>query len=102
MKVILKNYTKDGIKTIADAIRIPGPFFDNMTDKELVRYMVKHDYGSTLEHIVFTFELQDISVALSRELLEHRIASHTAKSTRYVSQAKELPFYMPPKLEEHH
>jgi thymidylate synthase (FAD) len=40
-----------------------------------------------------------MSVALSRELLEHRIASHTAKSTRYVSQAKELNVYYPPKLQ---
>lgn len=101
MKVTLENYTKDGIKTIADAIRISGPFFDKMTDEELVKYMVKHDYGSTLEHISFTFLLKDISVALSRELLEHRIASHTAKSTRYVSQADELPFYMPPKIKNH-
>ncbi len=98
MKVNLINYTKNGIETIAAAVRTTGPFFNQMDDKKLVRYMVEHDYESTLEHIYFTFELKNISVALTRELLEHRIASHTAKSTRYVSQAEEMPVYIPPDI----
>jgi thymidylate synthase (FAD) len=98
MEVNLVNYTKNGIKTIAKAVRTTGPFFDQMDDHKLVKYMVEHDFGSALEHVYFTFELKDISVALSRELLEHRIASHTAKSTRYVSQADEMPVYIPPDI----
>jgi len=100
MQVTLVNYTKDGIKTIANAVRVTGPFFEQMPDEKLVRYMVKHDYGSALEHVSFTFELKDISVAVSRELLEHRVTSHTAKSTRYVSEAGGLRYYTPPKIEE--
>ena len=99
MDVKLINYTKDGIKTIADAVRVTGPFFDKMSDADLVKYMVKHDYGSALEHVYFTFELRGISVATTRHLLEHRIASHTAKSTRYVSEAHDFKFYTPPNLE---
>lgn len=100
MQVTLVNCTKNGIKTIADAVRVTGPFFDQTPDEKLVRYMVKHDYGSALEHVSFTFELKDISIALSRELLEHRIASHTAKSTRYVSEAGGFNYYVPPKINE--
>jgi len=99
MEVNLVNYTKNGIETIAAAVRTTGPFFDQMDDRKLVRYMVEHDYSSTLEHVYFTFKLKDISVALSRELLEHRIASHTAQSTRYVSQTDEMPVYIPPDIE---
>ena len=95
MEVKLVNYTRNGLKTIADAVKVTAPFFNDMRDDKLVRHMVKHDFGSVLEHVYFTFELKDISVALSRELLEHRIASHTAKSTRYVSQAEEMPVYLP-------
>jgi len=95
MDVKLINYIKDGIKTIADAVRVTGPFFDKMSDADLVKYMVKHDYGSALEHVYFTFELRGISVATTRHLLEHRIASHTAKSTRYVSEAHNFKFYTP-------
>lgn len=94
MKVALLNYTRDGIKLIADAVRVTGPFFDAMSDSDLVRYMVKHDYTSSIEHVSFTFRLEDISVAISRELLEHRIASHTARSTRYCDEG-EADFYYP-------
>ncbi len=99
MEVELKEYTRNGIHLIAEAVRVTGPFFNDIPDDRLVRKMVKHDFGSTLEHVSFTFELKDISIALSRELLEHRMASHTAKSTRYVSQARGLPFYMPPEID---
>lgn len=94
MKVTLIQYTLDGVKLIAEAVRVTGPFFDDMEDTDLVRYMVRHDYGSVLEHVVFTFELKDISIAISRELLEHRIASHTARSTRY-SDEGDTGFYSP-------
>ena len=94
MKVTLVNYTKNGVKLIADAVRVTGPFFEKRADADLVRYMVKHDYGSVLEHVAFTFELKDISIAISRELLEHRIASHTARSTRY-SDEEGASFYYP-------
>jgi thymidylate synthase (FAD) len=94
MEVTLIKYTCDGVKLIADAVRVTGPFFEKMEDADLVRYMVKHDYGSVLEHVVFTFELKDISIAISRELLEHRIASHTARSTRY-SDEGDASFYYP-------
>jgi len=94
MKVTLLNYTRGGIKLIAEAVRVTGPFFDAKSDNDLVRYMVKHDYTSSIEHVSFTFRLQDISIAISRELLEHRIASHTARSTRYSDEGK-TQFYYP-------
>lgn len=99
MEIKLLNYTKDGISLIANAVRVSSPEFDKVNDEDIIRRLVKHDYGSALEHISFTFELKDISVALSRDLLEHRIASHTAKSTRYVSESKEnFKYYLPPDL----
>lgn len=94
MKVTLLNYTREGMKLIADGVRVTGPFFDAKSDGDLVRYMVKHDYTSSIEHVSFTFRLQDISIAISRELLEHRIASHTARSTRYCDEGK-ANFYYP-------
>ncbi len=94
MKVTLLNYTRNGIKLIADAVRVTGPFFNAQSDDGLVRYMVKHDYTSSIEHLSFSFKLQNISIAISRELLEHRIASHTARSTRYCDEGK-ANFYYP-------
>lgn len=97
---MLRDYTKDGVKLIADAVRATSPVFEKLEDDQIVRMMVKHDYSSVLEHVKFTFELKDISVALSREVLEHRMASHTAKSTRYVSQKGGMSVYIPPKVLE--
>ena len=95
MNVYLVNYTQNGVKLIANAVRLTGPFFNRMEDADVVRYMVKHDFGSVLEHVFFTFLLEDISIAISRELLEHRIASHTARSTRYNDEGA-TGFYLPP------
>jgi thymidylate synthase (FAD) len=94
MEVMLLTYTKDGLKLIADAVRISGPFFESKSDSDLAKFVTEHDYTSTIEHVSFTFLLKDISVAISRELLEHRIASHTARSTRYSDEGKSN-FYHP-------
>ena len=59
-----------------------------------IEVIVERDYSSVLEHIVFTFKIT-CSVAISRELLEHRIASHTARSTRYCDES-EFNIVLPP------
>lgn len=40
-------------------------------------------HASTIEHIVFSFDIDGISRACLTELARHRIASYTVKSTRY-------------------
>jgi thymidylate synthase (FAD) len=97
MKVKLLKYTKDGVDLIAHSARVSGVSKDVSRD-EVIRMIVENDYSSALEHISFTFDLQDISIALSRELLEHRIASHTARSTRYIEEG-EFEYFVPKEFE---
>jgi len=53
-------------------------------DKELIaRVGNKFKHGSTLEHLVYTFDIRDFSRAVLQELSRHRLASPTVKSTRY-------------------
>ena len=52
MKVTFLNYTKDGIKLIADAVRISGPFFDSKSDSDLIKFMIEHDFTSTIEPLL--------------------------------------------------
>lgn len=53
-------------------------------DKELIeRIGNKNKHSSTLEHIVYTFDIGGISRACLQELARHRIASYSVKSTRY-------------------
>ena len=98
MKVKLLKYTKGGVELLAHSARVSGVTAD-ISDEDMIRMLVENDYSSALEHISFTFDLQDISIALSRELLEHRIASHTARSTRYVEEG-EFSYYVPKEFEE--
>jgi len=40
-------------------------------------------HSSTIEHLVYSFDIEGISRAVLQELARHRIASYTVKSTRY-------------------
>ncbi len=51
-------------------------------DEIVFLMMIENDYGSILEHIGIKFNIQ-MSKGCALELLEHRIASHSAASTRY-------------------
>lgn len=93
MEVKLLKYTEGGIELIAHSARVSG-VPEDLPDSEIVRMIVENDYSSALEHISFTFDIKKISIALSRELLEHRIASHTARSTRYIEEG-EFEYYVP-------
>jgi len=68
-------------------------------DKELIhRVGNKYKHSSTLEHLVYTFEIKGISRLILQELARHRIASLTVKSTRYT--LKELKNEKPFRLDK--
>lgn len=96
MKVKLITYTKNGVELVAKSARVSG-VPPGLKDREIVRMIVENDYSSALEHISFTFELSGISLALSRELLEHRITSHTGRSTRY-NEEEGFGYYAPKEI----
>ena len=60
-----------------------------MSTKESIEYLVKRikaGEGSVLEHLVYTFEFSGLSRAALQELVRHRIASYSIKSTRWTLQ----------------
>lgn len=77
------------LEICASAIRTCWQSFDKSDnggekDRELIdRVGNKFKHASTLEHLVYTFYIKDISRALLQELARHRIASLSVKSTRY-------------------
>ena len=97
MKVRLLRHTENGVELVANSARVSGVPAD-MTDEKILRMIVDNDYSSALEHISFSFDVSEISIALSRELLEHRIASHTARSTRYQEET-DFGYYIPKEFE---
>ena len=51
--------------------------------KRMERVALKHKHESTIEHLVYSFDIDGISRACLQELARHRIASLSVKSTRY-------------------
>lgn len=51
----------------------------------LIRHIVRSKHTSTLEHITFTFAIEDVSRALLAQLTRHRVGfSYSVQSQRYV------------------
>ncbi len=98
MKVTLMQHTS--LEVCASAIRTCWQSFDKsdgggQKDKDLIdRVGNKFKHASTLEHLVYTFYIQEISRALLQELARHRLASLSVKSTRYTIKElkREEPF----------
>jgi len=87
MKVELLQNTD--LNICATAIRTCWQSFDKSDDggekdKELIdRVGNKFKHSSTLEHLSYTFYISGVSRALLQELVRHRVASLSVKSTRY-------------------
>ena len=87
MKVELLNYTQ--LNICSKAIRTCWDSHSRSDnggpkDQELIdRVGNKNKHSSTLEHLVYTFFISDISRAVLQELARHRMASLSVKSTRY-------------------
>lgn len=79
-------------KFVAHCARISG-IPDEISDEEIIEMIVENDYSSALEHIVFTFDIT-MTKLIAPEFLEHRIASHTARSTRF-TESTESGYRMP-------
>jgi thymidylate synthase (FAD) len=84
MKVKLKHYTP---LTITD--QAISKCWDKECDvnnpntEKIDRVANKFKHKSTIEHLVYNFEIKGISRACLQELARHRIASLSVKSTRY-------------------
>ncbi len=84
MKVTLIDY--DSIKKCITAARTSrGSDSDGMgpKDKKLLRNLIKWKHTSIFEHCSYTFKIEGVSRALLQELVRHRMASYTVRSTRY-------------------
>ena len=66
-----------------------------MDQRDYLENIVKSRHGSVLEHVSWTFVLQDISRIVTHELVRHRVgAAVSQESLRYV-RLDEIPFWLP-------
>ena len=64
---------------------------------DLINKVVKSGHTSILEHLSFSFLLTDVSICIEEFFIEHRLASFTVKSRRYVNFGKS-GYYIPDDL----
>lgn len=93
MKVELIRHTENAEELIAAAARVcytSDKVSDMVTkiDQETVNKMIKvamdNHHDSILEHISFTFLIEDVSRALTHQLVRHRLCTFHQRSQRYV------------------
>ena len=82
-----KTCTSDDAGTMAGTWYVedePVPVWNDLDQKPLMAAL-RSDHESVLEHAVFTFEVKDVSRALTHQLVRHRVASYSQQSQRYVN-----------------
>jgi len=79
----------------------PSEIFEGM-DLERARQIIKRvtGYGhmSVIEHASFTFSIEDVSRAMTHQLVRHRLASYTQQSQRYVKYDTLKSYVTPPTI----
>lgn len=115
MSVRISNYSgggEDPIITIYKAFRLCYSKFKQsdiklpMTENNEIDYNAMRDFivdkmkirhYSPLEHICFTFEVSNVSRALTHQLVRHRTGKFNQQSQRYID-FKDFDFILPPRF----
>ncbi|MDI6846659.1 MAG: FAD-dependent thymidylate synthase [Candidatus Bathyarchaeia archaeon] len=107
MKVKLLRYTADAELLCGTAastsIKREGPSeifekMDSETAKRIIKRVTGYGHVSVIEHAGFTFSIEDVSRAMTHELVRHRIASYTQQSQRYVTYDTLEKYVTPPSI----
>jgi thymidylate synthase (FAD) len=71
---------------------------DIETAKRKIRQVTGYGHASVIEHASFTFSVEDVSRAMTHQLVRHRIASYTQQSQRYVTYDTIEKYVTPPSI----
>jgi len=108
MVVKLLTYTDLGEKITAAAGKLCyssaniDTIFDGLDDDatgSFVDMLMSVGHQSTIEHLSFTFAVENVSRTLLAQLTRHRIASFSVQSQRYVAE-KTFEYVIPPEIEK--
>jgi thymidylate synthase (FAD) len=67
---------------------------------KIIRDCIKSGHHSILEHVSFTFAVDNISRACSHQWVRHRIASYSQQSQRYCGAGEDIGYIVPPSIEK--
>lgn len=71
---------------------------DSDIAKQKIRKVTGYGHASVIEHASFTFSIEDVSRAMTHQLVRHRIASYTQQSQRYVAYDTLERYVSPPSI----
>jgi len=95
MKIkLLNHYPDESTAYMAAAICVGK--LDTANEKNMLS-AVKSGHYSILEHLPMTFLVEDVSRALTHQLVRHRIASYSQESQRYCKIDTDKDWYVTPK-----
>jgi len=107
LKVRLISHTPDAEKVIASAAKLCyaradiDTVMDGLTPEKTEQFLEMLSslgHESPIEHISFTFGIENVSRALLAQITRHRIASFSVQSQRYVAEDG-FDFILPPAIE---
>jgi thymidylate synthase (FAD) len=71
---------------------------DPETARRIIKRVTGYGHSSVIEHASFTFSIEDVSRAMTHQLVRHRIASYTQQSQRYVAYDTLERYVTPPSI----
>jgi thymidylate synthase (FAD) len=102
LKITLITHTPEPEKVVAAAAKLCysskadiSSLMDSLDDPETVRKFIEklmemHHY-SPLEHVSFTFGIEDVSRSFLAQITRHRLAAFSVRSQRYCSEDMSAP-----------
>lgn len=84
--------------TVGNAYELIDASADSESCHKLIGKVLSSGHSSVIEHATFSLALRDVSVYVEQFFIEHRLASFTVKSRRYVN-FNEQGYYIPPELD---
>lgn len=83
-------YSPSSIKQLMDGL-------DEQKTTDFLNMLTDFGHQSPIEHISFTFGIEEVSRTLLAQITRHRIASFSVQSQRYVKE-KQFSFVTPPQI----
>lgn len=108
LKVTLLTHTPEPQKIMAAAAKLcyARADIDTVTDgltpekvESFIDMLSGLGHESPMEHMVFSFGIENVSRSLLAQITRHRMASFSVQSQRYVSE-KDFQFVTPPEIEK--
>jgi thymidylate synthase (FAD) len=106
MKIEMLAWTPEPEKLVAAAAKLcysktgASGLMEKLSDEQVENFLsmlTELGHDSPLEHMTFTFAVEEVSRVLTHQLVRHRMASYSQQSQRYV-KLEQFEYIVPPAI----